>query len=140
MTEFTFGYNTSYICTYHTNATGDKNKDTELYQQDMAGIFLQSSEQALLNKDYFNKINKVIEIIYEHVGNNSQLIPLFTKVIGNLQISDLQLGLIILYSYDTLYLIHPIISQLLIDEKIKINPDEIKQISDAIDANLSSTF
>ena len=140
MTEFALGYNTSYICTYHKNATGNKNEDTELYQQDMSGIFLPPDEQVLYIEQCIDEINKALEIIYEHIGNNSHLIPLFEKTISNLQMTDLQLGLIVLYSYDTLHLIHPIVSRLLIDANSEISPDEIKAISDAIDANFSSTF
>lgn len=140
MAEFALGYNTSYICTYHENETGNKNEDTDLYQRDMWGIFLSPDGQVLSTDQSIDEINKALEIVYEHIGNNSQLIPIFEKTTNNLQMTDLHLGLIILYSYDTLHLIHPIISRLLIDANSEISPDEIKAINDAIDANLSSTF
>ncbi|MDB4352924.1 hypothetical protein OAA60_05795 [Porticoccaceae bacterium] len=140
MAEFALGYNTSYICTYHENETGNKNEDTELYQRDMWGIFLSHNGQVLSTDQRITEINKALEIVYEHIGNNIHLIPIFEKTISNLQMTDLQLGLIVLYSYDTLHLIHPIISRLLIDANSEISPDEIKAISDAIDVNLSSTF
>ena len=106
----------------------------------MWGIFLSHNGQVLSTDQRITEINKALEIVYEHIGNNIHLIPIFEKTISNLQMTDLQLGLIVLYSYDTLHLIHPIISRLLIDANSEISPDEIKAISDAIDVNLSSTF
>lgn len=134
------GYNTSYTCKYMDNATGDEDTDTDKYQDDMAGIFLLPAGQVHNKSEIlFTTINDALEVVYENIGDNSQLRPLFEKAANSvIMMNDAHLGLLILYAYEYMYLFHPIISQLLVNVDTIIDPIKIEEIMTLIDINTSA--
>jgi hypothetical protein len=109
-------YDTKVICTYNTSEVflptdniGDAEKDFIrgcLYRQELLNV---------LGIEEFNKneVNAAIHDLYEKIESYIPLKECMTKLTGSLLSEDLELGLMILYSYDYMYLSHICVSEYL---------------------------
>ena len=109
-------YNTKVMCTYNTSEVfleSDEINDSEkefirdsLYRQELLNI---------LGMDEFNEdqMNKAIHKLYERIESCILLKECMTKLAGHFMSEDLELGLMILYSYDYMYLTHTCVSEYL---------------------------
>lgn len=107
-------YNTKVVCTYNapevfysTDDISDRDKEfirDSLYKQELLDI---------LGMDEFNEseMNRSIHELYEQVKNNEELTKCMTKLAGRFLSEDLELGLMILFAYDYMYLTHICISE-----------------------------
>jgi hypothetical protein len=121
-------YNTKVICTYNTpevfldtDVLSDKDKDfirDAIYRQELLNI---------LGIDDFNEneMAKAIHNLYEKIKNCSFLKECMVNISERFQNKDFELGLMILFSYDYMYLTHMCVSEYLekgeITEKNRIN-------------------
>jgi len=92
-------YNTNYKCTYHTIAD---DIDDHIYKKDMLGVFDVERFDSCI-------INSHIESLYENLKNNDDLVSCMKKAATTLLSEDPVLGLMILFSYDFLFVSHPCI-------------------------------
>jgi hypothetical protein len=116
-------YNTKVVCTYNsleifTDYEKDFLKDTEkdfvrdvIYRQELLDI---------LGIDDYNEKNldKEISNLYELIKNQEFLKECMTKIASNFMNTEEKIGLMLLFSYDYLYLIHTCISEFLDTNKI----------------------
>ena len=129
-------YNTKFICTYtnddifkgleYINDITEKDKEffqDALYRDELLHIFG--------IEDYNDKeINEAIHDLYEKIKDSHALKELMLKLASNFMSLDEELGLMILFSYDYMYLSHICISEFL--ETGKICEDNILQLKSAI--------
>ena len=109
-------YNTKVVCTYNlsdvfnpSDVISDEEKDfvrDSLYRQELLDI---------LGMDEFNEneMNRAIHELYEKVKNNKEMVSCMTKLAGRFLSEDLELGLMILFAYDYMYLTHTCVSEYL---------------------------
>jgi len=102
-------YNTKFNCTYNTSEVfleSDEISEDEkefirdsLYRQELLNI---------LGMDEFNedKMTQAIHELFERIESCIQLKECMTKLAGQFMSEDLELGLMILYAYDYMYLTH----------------------------------
>ena len=128
-------YNTKYICTYNDDNIFNENekniiseKDREfvtdaLYRNDILHIF---------NIEDFDldQINKELENLYEKIKDCNELILILKKVANTCLSEDLQIGLSLLFTFDFLYLTHPIISEYI--ENKNISREKINKLNNLI--------
>jgi hypothetical protein len=98
-------YNTKYICSYNPFNENLDIQDT-LYRKDLINIFM---------IDEFNEtvINKSLQQILNKVQNHPEINMCMKKMAGFMISEDLGIGLLLLYSFDLLYLTHPCICDFL---------------------------
>jgi hypothetical protein len=126
-------YNSKYICKYNSEdifLETDKVTDSEkefirdtLYKEDLLNIFC-------ISKYDEEQMNINMHILYEKIKNNEELSYCMKSVAGVFMSTDEELGLIILFSYDYLYLSHICISEFL--EKGKISEYNILNLKKII--------
>ena len=109
-------YNTKYTCNYN-DAKYDTTQD-DIYRKDIMNIFM---------LDIFDEtiINNSLNGILHKVKNHPELNKCMKQMAGLMISEDLGVGLLLLYSFDLLYLTHPCICEFLETETIsheKINP------------------
>lgn len=114
-------YNENYECRYYKDDIFLESDDiTEeekeyihdvLYREDFLNIF------GLENYD-FNEVNDILDEIYEKIKTHEMFKNIMEKIAGNLLSQDSRLGLLILYSYDYMYLTHMCISEFIKYSKI----------------------
>jgi hypothetical protein len=109
-------YNTKVVCTYNTPEVfleTDNISDSEkefirdtIYRQELLDI---------LGIEEFNesKTNQVIHELYERIKECNELKECMTKIAGRFMWDDLELGLIMLFSYDYMSLTHVCVSEYL---------------------------
>jgi hypothetical protein len=109
-------YNTKVVCTYNLSDVFNpsdviSHEDKEfirdsLYRQELLDV---------LGMDEFNEneMNRAIHELYEKVKNNTELVSCMTKIAGRFLSEDLELGLMILFAYDYMYLTHTCVSEYL---------------------------
>jgi hypothetical protein len=109
-------YNTKVVCTYNlsdvfntSHVISDEDKDfirDSLYRQELLDV---------LGMDEFNEneMNRAIHELYEKVKNNTEIVSCMTKIAGRFLSEDLELGLMILFAYDYMYLTHTCVSEYL---------------------------
>jgi hypothetical protein len=125
-------YNTNYECLYNSfelnineEITLDEldNIRNTLYQKDILNIF---------NLDDFDeiKINNAIHEIYEKVKNHETMVSFMLKNASYMLSMHQELGLMILFSYDFLYLTHPCICEYLVTGFI--NDDKLKKLREKV--------
>jgi len=122
-------YNTKYVCSYNDSDIfleseleilneDEKNFIREaLYRRDLCNIF-NIDDQILDEK----KISDNISNLYKLINGQNFLNLCITKISNNFFCSsDLELGFMVLFSFDYLYLVHPCMSEFI--ETGKINED-----------------
>jgi hypothetical protein len=122
-------YNTKIICSYNTSEVfletdeiNDQQKQAirdALYRQELLNI---------LGMEEFNEdiMNNVIHELYERILGCQELKECILKIIGRFVSTDEELGLMILFAYDYMYLSHPCISEYL--ETGQISEKNIKNL------------
>ncbi len=114
-------YNTTIICTYHsseifldTDRISDEDKafirDT-IYRQELLNI---------LGMEEYNEyeMNKTIRNLYDKVKDCSELKKCIIKLASQFMSIDEEFGLMLLFSYDYMYLTHVCVCELLDTGKI----------------------
>jgi hypothetical protein len=117
-------YNTQYECQYMSPAVFKEweleilSKEEQmfvrnvLYKQDMLFIFHQEeSESEFCDETIHEAISKLFAVIERH--SIPELNTCMAKLAGRVLSSQLEMGFVMLYSYDYLHLVHPCISELL---------------------------
>jgi hypothetical protein len=114
-------YNTKFICTYHTpevfletdNITNEEKEfiRNTIYRQELLYI---------LGIDEYNEpeINTAMNEIYNKAKANYELKKCMNKLAGQFMKADEDFGLMLLFSYDYMYLTHICISELFETGKI----------------------
>ena len=126
-------YNTKYICSYKGEnifLDSDQVNDDEkkyiidvLYSEDLLHIF---------EMDQYNEeqLNISIHNLYEKIKNNPDLQSCMTKLAEQFMSYDNELGLMILFSFDYLYLTHICISELL--DTSNISDENIQNLKNKV--------
>ena len=131
-------YNTKVVCTYNTPEvfleTDDITDDEKTFVRDT--IYRQELLD-VLNIDYENddndndeKISEAVKELYNRVKDCTELTNCMVKVAVNYMTSDEEIGLMILFSYDYMYLTHMCISEYL--ETGEISDDNMRKLDKAI--------
>ena len=136
-------YNTKFVCTYNTpevfletdTVTDDEKafiRDV-IYRQELLDIF---GIENIENIDNHNKngddlkIDDAIKELYNRVKVCTNLTNCMVKVAGYYATTDEEIGLMLLFSYDYMYLTHKCISEYL--ETGEISEDAMKDLENAI--------
>jgi hypothetical protein len=119
-------YNTKYVCSYKDSdvfleseleVLNDNEKNfvrDALYRRDLCNIF-KIEDQCFDEKI----INDIINNLYKDINGEKFLESCISKVSSNFFNNvDLELGFVILFSFDYLYLVHPCISEYIETGKI----------------------
>ena len=124
-------YNTKVVCTYHTEEVfepSDTISDNEkefirdtIYRQELLNI---------LGMSEFNEaeMNKAIHELYERIKDSKQLKECMMTFAGRCLSEDLELGLMIMFAYDYMYLTHICICEYLDPSLEKVEPNIKKLI------------
>jgi hypothetical protein len=136
-------YNTKVVCTYNTNEVfleTDNVTDNEkafirdvIYRQELLDIL---GINDIDNNDNTNndlKIDNAIKELYNRVKDCTNLTNCMVKLAGNYMTTDEEIGLMLLFSYDYMYLTHKCISDYL--ETGKISDDNMRSLE-----NILNTF
>jgi hypothetical protein len=126
-------YNTKHVCIYNTNTIflpTDKVNDNEkifimnvLYRQDILNIFdIEEFDEKI--------INDCLCELYEKVKTNEVIHRLMTLLAKQLRLDEELTGLIIMYSFDYLYITHKCVSQFL--ETGNILPEDLNELQKII--------
>jgi len=116
-------YNTNFICSYNTpevffetDVISDHDKDfirNVIYRQELLNILE-------INEYNEKEMNSSIVQLYEIIKDCIELKECIVKVLSNLMIQESnELGLMLLYSYDYMYLTHPCVSEFIEKGKIE---------------------
>ena len=125
-------YNTKVICTYNTPEVflddDNINEDEKEFIRDV--IYRQELLDILGIEEYSEKeLDKGIHELYEIIEDNEFLKECMTQVSNHFVNMDPEFGLMILYSYDYLYLTHICVSEFLHKGKIsETNMDNLRSI------------
>ena len=109
-------YNTKVICTYNTSEVflEEDNISSEEKDFERDAIYRQELLNILGMKDYNDlEMERTIHKLYKNVINNSFLKECMDKLSGQFMSIDQEFGLMLLFSYDYMYLTHICISELL---------------------------
>jgi hypothetical protein len=126
-------YNTKVICTYNTpevflDTDNITNREKEfirdtIYRQEILDIFeLEEYDE--------NELNKIIFELYDKLKNCDDLQHCIKKIAEKILYANNNLGFVLLFSYDYMYLTHICISEFI--ENGKISEENIKKLEDAI--------
>ena len=126
-------YNTKVICSYHADEVfleTDEITDEERYFVRDA-IYRQEVLDILGMEDYNEKeMTRTIKELYDQVRTSRELTECALKIVGHFMSTDAELGLMILFAYDYMYLTHNCISEILVSGKI--SEHNIQKLKDAI--------
>ena len=126
-------YNTQVVCTYNTpevfletdDITGDEKafiRDT-IYRQELLDIFCE-------NDDNDDKLSIAINDLYKRVKYCEQLTKCMLKLAEKYMTTDEEFGLMLLFSYDYMYLTHICICEFI--ETGTITDENISKLEKAI--------
>ena len=126
-------YNTQVVCTYNTpevfletdNITDDEKafiRDT-IYRQELLDIFCE-------NDDNDDKLSIAINDLYKRVKYCEQLTKCMLKLAGKYMATNEEFGLMLLFSYDYMYLTHICICEFI--ETGEISNENITNLEKAI--------
>lgn len=128
-------YNTKYVCSYNDSdifleseieILNDDEKQFVrdiLYRRDLCNIFK-------IKEEYFDEkiITNIINDLYANINGEKFLESCITKVSNNFFSNDLELGFLILFSFDYLYLLHPCISEFIETGKISQTNNSLSKL------------
>lgn len=128
-------YNTKYIITYNESSVfleSDKMNEYDknfindaLYRNDLLNIF--GVEEFDFNENVFDKI---ISDLYKIVSVEKDLSLLMKTLAGKYMSVDVEFGLMLLFSFDYLFLTHPCICEFI--ETGKITTEKIEELKKLI--------
>jgi translation elongation factor EF-Ts len=137
-------YNTKVECTYNTpevfletdNITDDEKTFIRniIYRQELLNVLDIDYENN--DEDNEEKISEAIKDLYNRVKDSTCLRKCMVKVVekhmnvGKYMTSDEELGMMLLYSFDYMYLTHICISEFI--EKGDIDDENIKKLAKAL--------
>ena len=137
-------YNTKVVCTYNTpevfletdNITDDEKTFIRniIYRQEFLNVLDIDYENSY--DDNEEKISEAIKNLYNRVKDSTCLRKCMVKVVqkhmnvGKYMTSDEELGMMLLYSYDYMYLTHICISEFI--EKGDIDDENIKKLAKSL--------
>ena len=137
-------YNTKVVCTYNTpevfletdNITDDEKTFIRniIYRQEFLNVLDIDYENSY--DDNEEKISEAIKNLYNRVKDSTCLRKCMVKVVqkhmnvGKYMTSDEELGMMLLYSYDYMYLTHICISEFI--ETGDINEENIRKLMKAL--------
>ena len=118
-------YNTKYVCSYNDSDVFFESElailsedekifvREALYRRDLCNIFK-------IEDEYFDEkiITNIISALYKNINGEKFLESCIRKISSNFFSNDLELGFLILFSFDYLYLVHPCISEFIETGKI----------------------
>jgi hypothetical protein len=117
-------YDTKFVCTYHTPEVFlDTDNVTEDEKEFIRNTIYRQELLYILGMDDYNEaeINTAMNEIYNKAKENDELKKCMNKLAGQFMKADEEFGLMLLFSYDYMYLTHICISELFetgkIDEK-----------------------
>ena len=117
-------YDTKFVCTYHTPEVFlDTDNVTEEEKEFIRNTIYRQELLYILGMNEYNEaeINTVMNEIYNKAKENDELKKCMNKLAGQFMKADEEFGLMLLFSYDYMYLTHICISELFetgkIDEK-----------------------
>jgi len=129
-------YNTKYVCSYNDSdvfleseleVLNEHEKQfvrDALYRRDICNIF-KIDDQCFDEK----KISNIISALYKNINGEkfveSCIVKISNKIFCN---SDLELGFLILFSFDYLYLVHPCISEYIETGKISDSNESLIEL------------
>jgi hypothetical protein len=130
-------YNTKITCTYNTSdvflETDNINDEEKDFIRD--AVYRQELLNILGLEDYdIEQMDKAINELYEKVKNSSQIFECMLKAASNFMCEDKIFGLIVLYSFDYMWLTHICISEYL--EKGIIDKANIDKLINKINLNV----
>ena len=128
-------YNTKYVCSYNDSDVfleseieilNDDEKQfvrDALYRRDLCNIFK-------IEDEYFDEkiITNIINALYVSINGEKFLESCIIKVSNNFFSNDLELGFLILFSFDYLYLLHPCISEFIETGKISDSNESLVKL------------
>lgn len=117
-------YNTKFVCSYNCSEF----LETVSIQEDIRNEIYQIELLTILGIEEYdeNCMNKSIHELYERVKDSKELTECMTKLAGMFMSEDLELGLMILFAYDYMYLSHTCICEWL--DNGKITEESIKKL------------
>ena len=132
-------YNTKYICSYNDSDVFLEseieilNEDEKqfvrdaLYRRDLCNIFK-------IEEEYFDEkvITNIINALYRDINGEKFLKSCIIKVSNNFFSNDLELGFLILFSFDYLYLLHPCLSEFIETGKINHSNDSLIKLKNLL--------
>ena len=114
-------YNTKVICTYNTSDVFlETDKISEKEIEDLRDALYRQELLNILGMNEFNEdeMNKAINELHEKISGCQELKECIIKIVGRFMSTDEELGLMILFAYDYMYLTHLCISEYLETGKI----------------------
>ena len=109
-------YNTNYQITYDKYMNDNPDTADLYYKKNLIEIFnLDEDSDFDLISDRVNIIYKKLE---PYIESNEDFKELLLQAAGKLMSTDMELGFMILHSYDTLYLTHKLNTEFLLDNTI----------------------
>lgn len=104
-------YNTNYEITYDKHMNDDPDIADLYYRRDLLEIF------GLDEDSDFDLLSDRVNLVYKKMEEYIEITPSFKEILekaaGKLLSEDIELGFMILHSYDTLYLMHQLNSEFL---------------------------
>jgi hypothetical protein len=119
-------YNTKFVCTYKSYS--DYFLSETFYRKDLLNIF--NIDDLDFEKHETEIQDEVVNIFYK-IKSHKEFIKCVKKAQTLFPVSDEVVGLMILMSYDFLYLTHPCISEFL--DEGKISDDKIKELMNKLE-------
>ncbi len=126
-------YNTKYICTYNDkNIFREEDTITEKDKEFVMDAMYRNDILYIFDIEEFDKdiVCENLKILYEKIKLNETFNDILKKFANIYLSDDAEIGLLILYSYDFLYLSHPIISEYL--GKGQISEENINKLNNIL--------
>jgi hypothetical protein len=121
------------MCTYNTSEVFLESDEINNSEKDFIRDSLYRQELLnILGIDEFNEdqMNNAIHELYERIKSCIKLKECMTKLAGHFMSEDLELGLMILYAYDYMYLTHTCVSEYL--ESGEISETNIRKLKSIV--------
>ena len=128
-------YDTKFVCTYNTSNIFSEEDNETITDEEKEFIRDAIYRQELLNILEINEydeteMNKVIHELYDRVKDCQSLRDCMIKLASHFMSTDEELGLMIMFCYDYMYLSHICISEFL--ETGKIDDKNIQNLKNTI--------
>lgn len=116
-------YNTKHICGYNENNVFLEEEEKQLSREEkdfVLNCLYRNDLLYIFDLDDCEKYaEQVIHELYEKIKQNAFFLSCMKKVADNFNTDDEKMGLVLLYSFEYLYLVHPCVSEFLETGKIK---------------------
>jgi hypothetical protein len=127
-------YNTTYICTYNSNDIFLEEEQEQLNQEEkdfILGCLYRNDILYIFEIDDFDDYKEhVLGELYEKLKKNEFFLSCMKKLANIYKSDDDKLGLVILYSFDFLYITHQCVSEFL--EKGFISHEKMELLNENV--------